>query len=288
MTEKDELARLRAQYEAIKPPAGFAERLDGAMRRTRRVSPVRWLRRVGGTAVAAMLVLTIAVNASASAAETLGKLPVVGALTRLVTFRDFTDVQENMEAAIRTPHVEGLDDEALQNALNARFDDYADELIAQYRADLAAEGGPESIDAGYRVVRDDERLLVVRISATVTRASAQQIERYYTVDKQSGRLLRLSDLFREGSGYADALSQNVLEQIAQRMADDPAQEYFTGDDPGAFTRIGDAQQFYIDAQGRLVLSFDEYDIAPGAMGAVTFTIPQEVTRELRAQDAPLA
>ena len=33
--------------------------------------------------------------------------------------------------------------------------------------------------------------------------------------------------------------------------------------------------FYIDKDGRLVVCFDEYDVAPGAMGAQSFTVSRE-------------
>ena len=34
-------------------------------------------------------------------------------------------------------------------------------------------------------------------------------------------------------------------------------------------------RFYIDKDGRLVVCFDEYDVAPGAMGAQSFTVSRE-------------
>ena len=66
--------------------------------------------------------------------------------------------------------------------------------------------------------------------------------------------------------------------MAQQMEDpDSGAVYFTEDWEG----VRDDQNYYFDADGRLVLAFDEYEIAPGAMGAPEFTIPDDVWQEVR-------
>ena len=44
-----------------------------------------------------------------------------------------------------------------------------------------------------------------------------------------------------------------------------------------FTGLTGEEDFYFDSQGQLVIVFDEYEVAPGYMGAVEFTIPKSVT-----------
>ncbi|WP_249651017.1 RsiV family protein, partial [Lysinibacillus sp. D4A3_S15] len=46
-----------------------------------------------------------------------------------------------------------------------------------------------------------------------------------------------------------------------------------------FTAIQPDQQFYISDKGKLVLSFDKYDVAPGFMGVVEFEIPTDVLKD---------
>ena len=36
------------------------------------------------------------------------------------------------------------------------------------------------------------------------------------------------------------------------------------------------ESFYFNEEGLLVIAFDEYEVAPGYMGAVEFTIPSSV------------
>ena len=49
-----------------------------------------------------------------------------------------------------------------------------------------------------------------------------------------------------------------------------------------FNGLDGSESFYFDSEGRLVICFDEYQVAPGYMGAVEFTIPKEITGELQS------
>ena len=47
-----------------------------------------------------------------------------------------------------------------------------------------------------------------------------------------------------------------------------------------FKGLTGSESFYFDESGQLVIAFNEYDVAPGYMGAVDFTIPKTVTGKL--------
>ena len=47
-----------------------------------------------------------------------------------------------------------------------------------------------------------------------------------------------------------------------------------------FQGITEQTNFYFNERGELVIAFDEYEVAPGSMGAPEFVIPQEVTAAL--------
>ncbi|WP_334309184.1 RsiV family protein [Clostridioides difficile] len=48
-----------------------------------------------------------------------------------------------------------------------------------------------------------------------------------------------------------------------------------------FESINKYQDFYFNKDGNLVISFDEYEVAPGYMGAVEFVIADKVIKRLR-------
>ena len=47
-----------------------------------------------------------------------------------------------------------------------------------------------------------------------------------------------------------------------------------------FTSINDDTSFYINADGNLVISFNEGDVGPMSMGVVEFTIPHDVIADI--------
>ena len=90
----------------------------------------------------------------------------------------------------------------------------------------------------------------------------------------------LEDLFVEGSDYISAISENIKTQMQEQMAADEGVIYFLdNDDMPEFNFQGITEQtnFYFNEKDELVIAFDEYEVAPGSMGAPEFVIPQEVT-----------
>ena len=47
-----------------------------------------------------------------------------------------------------------------------------------------------------------------------------------------------------------------------------------------FQQISEDVNFYINESGKLMIVFDEYQVAPGFMGVVTFEIPTDVLKDI--------
>ena len=47
-----------------------------------------------------------------------------------------------------------------------------------------------------------------------------------------------------------------------------------------FEKISINQSFYISSNGKLIISFDKYEVAPGYMGVVEFEIPTEILENI--------
>lgn len=93
-------------------------------------------------------------------------------------------------------------------------------------------------------------------------------------------LITLDSLFKNKQ-YVDIISANIIKQMKQQMKEDSNSIYFIStEDIDPFTKIDPNQQFYINKDHKLVISFDEYEVAPGYMGAIEFIIPTEVISEL--------
>ena len=112
------------------------------------------------------------------------------------------------------------------------------------------------------------------IYKTETAASAYTQQIFYNLDLASGKDLTLSDVL--GPDYKQIADKAVKDTIDQRMAEDPEKwPYFvpTPETPDeGFQGIADDQKFYIDKDGNVVVSFDEYEIGPGSMGIQDFVV----------------
>lgn len=269
--EFDEILRERAKQEPFPIPEDYVGRVfrTCAAREdtpAKRKHASRW----AGMA-AAVLALFIAVpNVSPAAAAALAEVPVLGTIVELVTFRSWTYDDGHASADVSVPELDGS---AAAREVSDQVRAYTDQLIAQFQTDCETLGeGYESLDVTSTVVTDSDSWFTLRVDATETRASGYQFSRFYHIDKITGQVVTLRDLFREDADYVTALSGEVLRQMEERMAADESIICF----PEKFTAIDPEQNFYFNEDGELVLVFDEYTIAPGSMGRPEFTIPAEV------------
>ena len=303
----------------IIPEAG-RERLQAGIDRARmekkRVEHAR--RRSAWTAVAAAAVVMIALpNTNMQIAHAMENIPLLGGFFRLVTVRQYNYSDENHDAEVELAQinygedagegasvgevaaapkgtaagsVEGVGQEAAVanlsedgvEAVNQDMEATVEELIRQFE-DTLSEEGYHGLHVSQEVVTDNDRYYTVKLSVLETEASGYEHNQFYTIDKQTGNVVTLEDLFAEGSDYISAISENIKTQMKEQMAADEGVIYFLdNDDMPEFNFQGITEQtnFYFNEKNELVIAFDEYEVAPGSMGAPEFVIPQEVTAAL--------
>lgn len=271
MDPLDEKLKQRAKEEPFPLPEEFSQRLEALCReletqpaRKKRVfHPLRW---TAGAAAALILLLP---NVSVSAQAAMEQIPVLGSIVRVVTLRNYFYDDEHSFASVSIPSVSqggpGGD------AVNEAVQEYTDRLLTQFQQDIQDIGeGYQGLDVSYEVTCDTDTWFTLRINALQVQASGHEMVRYYHIDKTTGQMVTLSDLFPQGTDYVTPLSQEVLRQ----MEGEP--DFF----PEDFDAIDPQQSFYWDDQGDLTLVFDEAEVAPASRGVVEFHIPQEVTQPL--------
>ena len=317
MTEQEQLRQLKEEYENMTIPETGRERLQAGIDRARmekkRAEHAR--RRSAWTAVAAAAVVMIALpNTNMQIAHAMENIPLLGGFFRLVTVRQYNYSDENHNAEVELAQinygedagegasvgevaaapegtaagsVEGVGQEAAVanlsedgvEAVNQDMEATVEELIRQFE-DTLSEEGYHGLHVSQEVVTDNDRYYTVKLSVLETEASGYEHNQFYTIDKQTGNVVTLEDLFVEGSDYISAISENIKTQMQEQMAADEGVIYFLdNDDMPEFNFQGITEQtnFYFNEKDELVIAFDEYEVAPGSMGAPEFVIPQEVT-----------
>ncbi len=294
------LEEMRQDYENIKIPAELRQRVEAGIRQAKEETKMKkrskvivYTGRAAGGVAAAMVMITVMANSGAAIAHAMAKIPVIGAIAEVVTFREYesTDNNNNMEADIKIPEVsvkneDGTVNEETTQKINKSIQEYTDEIIAQYEADVKAAGegeGHMNVELDYSVITDSDRLFSIRFDQLLVMASGTQMVKIYHIDKQTGEMIGLDGLFKDGADYITVLSENIKEQMKERMAADESLVYWVDNEDMSewnFESIKEDNTFYVNENGKLTIVFDEYEVAPGYMGSVEFEIPTEIIQDL--------
>lgn len=277
---RESMEMWKEEYDQIPIPQETRDRIETGIMRARlekkRSDRMKNMKRTGVTAAALVLTFGIAVNASPVVAQAMDGIPVIGSIARVVTIRNYNESTNNgMMADISVPQIDG------NVAANADMDAYAKELISRYEKEVVAQLGQEeghyALESSYEVVSDNDKYVSIRINTVETMASGAEFVKIFTVDKATGQTVSLKD-FLNSPEKLEAVSQNIKDQMAAQMAEDEGKVYFTEGEPGGFTGLTGDENFYLNEAGELVIVFGEYEVAPGYMGTVSFTIPKDVTK----------
>lgn len=238
---------------------------------------------------AAVAISVILPNVNGDIAKAMENIPVLGKYFEIVTFRNYEYKDEHNEAEVSIPKIElqeGATEQEKNTAenINKSVEEYAQGFVEQFKANLVSqEEGYQGLDISYDVITDTQSWLTVKVTALQVQASGYEQAKFYNVDKTTGKEIALADLFTEESDYVGVISENIIAQMKEQMEADEGSIYFfegsgqdmTGMEEFNFKQIKEDQNFYKNEKGELVIAFDEYEVAPGYMGAVEFTIPSE-------------
>ena len=284
----------KKEYEEIKVPENMKERMEASIERAkmekRKVKKVK-LWKTCASAAAVLAIVLVLPNTSQTAAAAMQQFPLLGNLFKITTVREYQVDEERNMANVKVPQVEVQDategntdaDRAAQakesaDAINFDIEEETNKLIDEFKESMKNEEGYQDIYIDSKVLTDNDRLFSLELILYQGAGSGYEQHKHYTVDKLTGKELTLKDLC--GDDYVNTISEEVKEQMRAQMAADETVKYWL-DDPDVpewnFDKIAEDQDFYVNAEGHVVICFNEYDVAPGSMGCVEFIMPQTVT-----------
>ena len=287
----EKIEKMKDEYKNIPIPEELDFVVEKAIR-TSKVKKARSYKWVAGVAAAAVL-FTAGINTSPAMAKALADVPIVGSVVKVLTFIEFNvEKEDRYEANISVPAVQDLENEELAKSLNEKYLNEGKELYEGFMKDIEEMekngGGHLGVDSGYEIKTDNEQILSIARYVVNTVASSSTIMKYDTIDKKKEILLSLPMLFKNNS-YVSVISENIKEQMREQMKDVDSDKIYWVSDAGLgeeeewvelFETINNEQNFYINNDGKLVISFDKYEVAPGYMGICEFVIPTEVIADI--------
>lgn len=297
----DMLQKLKTEYCKPAMPEEQLDKLKLRMEKAKMDNRKEYRKRraVGLVTAAAALVAAFVIlpNTSASVAHAMEQIPVLGALVKSVTFRDYQYESERHNADIEIPKIqveepvgESAPSSEVQEKLektteeiNAEIQKITDELVAEFEKNAQDEMGYQDIMVKSEVLATTQDYFTLKLLCYQGAGSGYQWNYYYTIDLNTGERLQLKDIFVEGADYITTISENIKEQMQEQMDADEMVYYWLHDEIEGlnFKAITDETSFYLNENDNVVIGFNEGDVAPMYMGTVEFEIPAEVLSAIR-------
>lgn len=287
----EKINQLKNEYMSVPIPAELESKIKESLKEGKKAMNKKvYIRRLLATAASAAVIttaITVGINTNEALAETLSDIPVLGGIIKVLTFKEYKFSEKTYDADIETPALDGLENKELQNSLNEKYFNENKELYDQFINDMKSleenGGGHMGVSSGYIVKTDTDKILSVGRYIENTVGSSSTTFKYDTIDKKNEILVTLPSLFKDES-YVDIISSNIKEQMVEQHNEDENKFYWVegieNESTELFEKISINQSFYISSNGKLIISFDKYEVAPGYMGVVEFEIPTEILENI--------
>lgn len=226
-------------------------------------------------------VFTGVVNTNTAFAAQLLNIPIIADITNFVTIDKLALYDKYREIDVEIPVIEGLEDTKVQEKINSILRERGiavyDKAIenSEKIKDESEKAGfltsmPEIVDQNYILIRNDD-ILSFKVVTTEIKGSSRETANFYNVDLKNSKLLNISDLFNKDYDYISVINNEIISKMKDAIEKEDA-GYFIE----KFTSIDEDTNFYINEEGKLVIVFNEYEIAAGYMGMPEFVIDTSV------------
>lgn len=287
MNDFDQYVKQQAEKEKNEIPESVKNKIEQTLaqlpEKENKMTHIRLFPRVAAAAACVIFVMVFLLpNVSSSYAHALEQVPVIGSIIRVITVRNYFYSDQGHEMNISVPEIEGTDSDAVDD-INNNINELTYAVVNQFYKDLEATQGEGygAVNIGYTVQTNTRRWFTMKISVTETAASSNRYYVFYHIDKETGKIVKLSDLFKTDR-YCEILISEIKKQMESRMASDENVKYWINDSEIGedFVTADDSRNFYWNKNGDLVLVFDKYEVGPGSTGTPEFTVGKEVIKDI--------
>lgn len=274
----------KSDYKNIEIPEELDAVVNGAiaegkrLRKRKKIIPI-W-GKIAATAAVFVFCFVALLNLSPAVAEAANKMPIIGNLCRVLTFREyhFEDNIKYIDAKIPKIKYSGKSD--LERRVNLEIQQKINDCLSEneeiakdyYEAFIETGGKPEDfipigITVDYEIKCANEEYVSFVISQYETSFNAYNHEFYYNIDLESGKVLTLKDLY--GNEYKEIAAESI-ESTIDIWNDE--QKEMLWNDISISDLISENTDFYINENNQIIIVFEKYEVAYGAAGAIEFVI----------------
>ena len=181
--------------------------------------------------------------------------------------------------------------QAVRSLVTKKVSEFKKEMASPEQQEMPSESMGSDLNVGYTVALAQDDLISIEFEVGSYYRGAAHPNSYSEVlnyDLKNGKALKLSDLFKPGAKYLQAISSYSIKDLkkqskakgADGMLDDSSIE------SGAAAAAKNFQSWTITKKG-LGINFDSYQVGPYAAGPQFVLIPYAAIKELINVDGPV-
>ena len=282
------IRQAKAVYEAIKIPEQLDYIVNKAIsnKQNTKEYKMKYVKYVLSTVSCIFLTFVVIVNLSPSFASSISDIPIIGNMAKVFTIEEYKEEDEQKLINAKIPGIENTGNTELEKRINYEIAlkmnevlEEAEDRAAEYKKAVIETGGKEedyqpiNIQIDYKVGYSNDKIVSFVILKSETLASAYTERYFYNIDIETGKNLNLRDLL--GNDYKNIIDETIYKEIEERSKN-PDNMYFVEEEMKFSGIKNEYQNFYINTDGKVVIVFEKYEIAPGYMGAQEFVIDKPI------------
>ena len=280
-----ELKKAKAVYKSIKMPEQLSYVVNKAVLNKKKKHNTK-IKYVLSTVSCVFLTFVVMLNISPSFASNVSEIPIIGDIAKVFTIEEYKKEDEEKLIKAKIPGIKNTGNTELEKRINYEIMlkinevlDEAEARAAQYKKAVIETGGKEedyqalNIQIDYKVGYSTDKVVSFAILKSETLASAYTEWYFYNIDIETGKELNLRDVL--GNDYKKIVDETIYKEIEERSKN-PDNIYFTKNEGGFSGIENEYQNYYINKDGKVVIVFEKYEIAPGYMGTQEFEIEKQI------------
>lgn len=282
------LEKAKGVYEAIKVPNELNYVVNKAIldKKKKEKSVLIYVKYAVTTVACTFLTFIFMLNVNSSFATNISEIPIIGDMAKVFTIKEVNEEDKTKLINAKIPALENTGNTELEKRINYEIMlkmneilEEAEKRAAEYKEAVIETGGneydyqPINIQIDYKVGYSNDKVVSFIISKSETLANAYTEIYFYNVDIETGKKLNLRDVL--GKEYKQIVDTTIYKEIEERSKN-PDNIYFTADEGGFEGIENEYQDFYINSDGKVVIVFEKYKIAPGYMGTQEFVIDKQI------------
>lgn len=282
------LEKAKEVYEAIKVPNELNYVVNKAIldKKKKEKSVLIYVKYAVTTVACTFLTFIFMLNVNSSFATNISEIPIIGDMAKVFTIKEVNEEDKTKLINAKIPALENTGNTELEKRINYEIMlkmneilEEAEKRAAEYKEAVIETGGneydyqPINIQIDYKVGYSNDKVVSFMISKSETLANAYTEIYFYNVDIETGKKLNLRDVL--GKEYKQIVDTTIYKEIEERSKN-PDNIYFTADEGGFEGIENEYQDFYINSDGKVVIVFEKYKIAPGYMGTQEFVIDKQI------------